>query len=115
VPTGSNICKAPLGRFEKINPKRPMADFSQAPGGRFLQVSNGCFLIEAAIGSFHTVSNAGHFVGEANCFKMAAELAFITYHLLAMITRGEGGALPRKCHSLTCFCNSGGYLPYIFL
>jgi hypothetical protein len=31
------------------------------------------------------------------------------------ITRGEEGALPRECHSLTFFCNSGGYLPYIFL
>jgi hypothetical protein len=31
------------------------------------------------------------------------------------ITGGEEGALPRECHSLTFFCNSGGYLPYIFL
>jgi superfamily II DNA helicase RecQ len=31
------------------------------------------------------------------------------------ITRGEEGALPKECHSLTFFCNSGGYLPYIFL
>jgi hypothetical protein len=31
------------------------------------------------------------------------------------LTRGEEGALPRECHSLTFFCNSGGHLPYIFL
>jgi hypothetical protein len=31
------------------------------------------------------------------------------------ITRGEERALPRECHSLTSFCNSSGYLPYIFL
>jgi hypothetical protein len=30
-------------------------------------------------------------------------------------TRGEEGALPREFNSLTFFCNSGGYLPYIFL
>ncbi|PLW22709.1 hypothetical protein PCASD_13730 [Puccinia coronata f. sp. avenae] len=30
-------------------------------------------------------------------------------------TRGEEGALPRECHRLTFFCNSGGYLPYILL
>jgi hypothetical protein len=30
-------------------------------------------------------------------------------------TRGEEGALPRECHSLTFLCNYGGYLPYIFL
>jgi hypothetical protein len=33
----------------------------------------------------------------------------------AGIIRGEEGELPRECHSLIFFCNSGGHLPYIFL
>jgi hypothetical protein len=44
-------------------------------------------------------------MGQAKC----------TPNFYYMRSRGEEGALPKECHSLTFFCNSGGYLPYIFL
>jgi hypothetical protein len=43
-------------------------------------------------------------------------LGNIVTQKLPMNSPGERrGALPRECHSLTFFCNSGGHLPYIFL
>ena len=40
---------------------------------------------------------------------------FGTNIISGIITRGEKGTLHVKCHALTYFCNSGGYLPYILL
>ena len=47
---------------------------------------------------------------KSNIIKQEDKALFLPF-----ITRGEVGALPREFHSLTSFCNSGRYLPFIFL
>jgi hypothetical protein len=64
----------------------------------------------------HHIQARGKDSWEANGSLLLLFCFFLFHYSIPILfTRGEEGALPKECHSLTFFCNSGGYLPYIFL